>query len=125
MGRFATTLTLKVPAEKLLKKLKENRQMHEENYQKALVEFKEKAITALKRRACLLEGDRAVLIPKIFQFDLPIPVNYVSAYDEVVEKLEFSEQKEVEVSGEQYRAWVNDEWDWSHSFASSTMWYNK
>jgi hypothetical protein len=128
MGRFATSLTLKVPTEKLLTKLKHNRSLHEGNYFKALEAFKIDATKALLDRGNSIKNDpvgEARDYSKTFHFNIPIPVSYVSAYDEVIEMLEFSEQQEVEISGDQYRAWVEDKWDWSHTFENSTMWYNK
>ena len=123
MGRFATDLTLTVPAARLLDALKDNRIQHKKDYREALEKFKETSILELEARAHYIKEGEFTTFDRTFHFDVPIPVDYTSSYDEVIEMLEFSEQEEIEVTGSQYRAWVKDNWDWSHNFASNTLSY--
>jgi len=122
--RFATNLTLKVPTSKLLATLKENKERHEKNYQEALTKFKKEALTLLAERMNAVSNGAVKDWSRVFQFNLPIPVSYVDAYDEVIKMLEFSGQGEIDITGDQYRAWVEDSWAWTHSFNESTMCYN-
>jgi hypothetical protein len=117
-------LSLEVETEKLLTTLKANRATHQERYQAALTVFKEKAATELRNRANDLENGRLDEAPEgTFHFQLPTPVSYISEYDGVIEMLEFSEQKFINITGQQYEAWVKDQWHWTHAFAMSTMDY--
>ena len=120
--RFATNIKLNVPARKLLITLKENRKKHLKNYRIAVKLFKSQCLSLLESRVSSLKEDQ-IDINYLLHFDLPVPISYVQAYDEVIKMLEFSEQQEVEIDSNQYRAWVEDQWDWSNSFGTSTLSY--
>lgn len=123
MGRFATHIKLNVSSKKLLTTLKENREKHLQNYKTAVDLFKGQSLSLLESRISALKENQIKDLSQVLCFNLPVPVSYVQAYDEVIKMLEFSEQQEVEIDGNQYRAWVEDQWDWSHSFGASTLSY--
>lgn len=121
--RFANSLSLKVKTEKLLKTLKHNRENHDTDYKEAVAQFLTQSVSMLEDRANAVKSRKIRNLHEVFQFNLPVPVSYIEAYDEVIKMLEYSEQEEIEISGDQYRAWVEDKWDWSRQFEAATLSY--
>ena len=125
MGRFNEEFTVTVSVFELLNKLEANRKIHEANYNEAIKKFIETSITALEKRTQDLKEGKIKDLLHLFSFRIPVPVTYTQTYDEIIGMLKFSTQKEIEITNTQYKSWVEDNWDWSHSFASNTMSYQR
>jgi len=124
MGRFDEELKIKVSVVKLLEKLETNKTVHETNYNEAMKKFVDVSVKMLEERILDLKNGKIKDFNRTFNFNVPVPVSYVSTYNEVIGMLKFSTQEEIEITSSQYRSWVEDNWDWSHNFLSNTMSYN-
>ena len=118
------TLQITVKVSKLLNILKENREKHKENYDNAVKKFLELSTNELTERLENIKQNKIEDINRILVFNLPVPVNYLSAYNEIINMLEFCAQEEIKIDSSQYNAWVEDKWDWSNHFLSNSACYN-
>ena len=108
----------------LLETLKMNRQKHALDYEEACKVFKDQAVKLLRKRAsAIVSGKLKKTSKMVQQIPLPVPESYLDAYDHVIGFLAYGEEDEIEITGEQFDAWVNDNWDWSRSFVSNTRSY--
>ena len=116
------TFVVNVPIEELIKKLKANREKHSENFEAALVVYHKKVIEVLDEA---LEAARTGKEYKTY-FNLVKPENMLDEYDEVIGMLEMSlgtTSSTIELTQDQYRNYVVDNWAWSGTFASNTLSY--
>jgi len=116
------TFVVNVPIAELIKKLKENREKHYENFETALVVYRKKVIEVLDEA---LEAARTGKEYKTY-FNLVRPENMLDEYDEVIGMLEMSlgtTSSTIELTQDQYRNYVVDNWAWSGTFASNTLSY--
>jgi len=117
------TFVVNVPIAELIKKLKENREKHYENFETALVVYRKKVIEVLD---VALEAARTGKEYKTY-FYLVRPENMLDEYDEVIGMLEMSlgtpSITTIELTQDQYRNYVLDNWSWSKLFAVNTLSY--
>ena len=116
------TFVVNVPIEELIKKLKANREKHSENFEAALVVYHKKVIEVLDEA---LEAARTGKEYKTY-FNLVKPENMLDEYDEVIGMLEMSlgtTSSTIELTQDQYRNYVLDNWSWSKLFAVNTLSY--
>lgn len=115
----------------LLHKLRENRGAHLQHYNDALEEYRKAFIDVVTLRIDDFSAARARardLEP--FEWPknaAPVPVkpeSYVSDYDRAIGLLEMTISEQIEITGDDYRCFVEDEWEWKERFRSTTMSYN-
>lgn len=125
--------TIKVSKSRLLTRLGENCVQHVQEYNEALEKYHQQCVALLKERLDLVRQvevrDGAIKEPEALAgkgwlaFSLRRPVTYESVYTQLIQMLEMDTQEEWEISGEEFRAWVNDRWDWSDDFERHTKSY--
>lgn len=103
----------------LISILEKNREKHIAAFKKGVVEYRKKAISALEKRISLAKENRKFDL----HFDLPQPVNYIKEYDRILGLLAMTSSSEVEISAQEYSAYVLDEWSWRSSFFANTVAY--
>lgn len=124
--RFADSLNITVSKTKLLDVLRSNMSAHVSTFEIARKEYLERCKKCMKETIKDIEEgmyNDSNKLQEVLYFSLPAPTSYESAYTEVISMLEFCDDEEVEITGNQYRAWVKDEWDWTGTFIASTMNY--
>ena len=120
--------TIMVGIHPLVKKLKENKAKHVEAHNKACDGFRETACNKLLKRAEQVKnGDTVNLI-----FNISAPVSHEKDYSEIIGMLEFSLATAGEVHGpnptveldkEQYRNYIQDQWNWTHQWGTAVSGY--
>lgn len=111
-------LTTTVPKDTLLTKLRANRATHAKIVEEAKVGYIEKAKKALAARMEELASGKITAL----HFDLVMPQDYTKEYDTVIGMIEATTQAEITLSVEEYRMFVEDEWEWlGHFLASNTL----
>jgi len=125
MGMYTVRdLDIEVPRAELLTALISNRARHVETYALAVVKYKEVCIQQLNERLTVIKNDDCEMdIRKMLQFEDPAPVSYEGAYKMLIDMLEMSTQENIEITGQQFAAWVQDKWDWTDAFNSFTVSY--
>ncbi len=118
----ATMRESRVPKEGLLKKIKENRRKHVEEYEESVQGYKEAALQAideatqqLKRRVGELKEGQVVRLHAV-QFNLQVPENHSKDYDRAIAMLEMSIDNEITIKADEFSRYVMDDWEWKEDF---------
>mgnify|MGYP003496371332 CR=1 FL=1 len=101
--------TIKVSVDNLLAILRENRTKHIEDFKEAYELFRGEYIETLE--AMIADVEEEGLPPKM-QIDLLKPVSYEQDYTQIIEMLEMSVDKEIEITATEFQAYVKDKWSW-------------
>ncbi|WP_345969617.1 hypothetical protein WCX72_09840 [Sulfurimonas sp. HSL1-6] len=102
--------TVKVDKDNLLKVLRENREKHQVEFDQLWGEFQTKIKDEITRISMIDEYDDVPSIQAIK------PESFVKDYDEVIGMLEFSTDTEFDITQEEYKKYVLNEWDWKRTF---------
>lgn len=113
--------TIKVEKNRLLNKVRENREKH-------IVEFKEAITVYRKELISRLEQELSRLKQNDVNFDysrirLEVPVSYVAEYDRVISQLEWHADDFVELTTNQVDQYINDNWSWTGGFVNTANFY--
>lgn len=110
--------TVKVKRSDLIEKIKENKKKHIEEYEKAVIAYKEEALKQLKKLTEKANDGKMNL-----KLDLITPVNVSEDYDKIVEMFEWEVEDVVELSQDEFIQFVQDESDFSVSAKLSNTAY--
>lgn len=114
----------KVDKIELLDNLKRNRDKHLEEYQTAMIGWKEAVVKKMAAELKRLEGTDEE--PDLnFLSDLPKPVSYEKSYTEAMEVLEWENESLVVLNWQQMSQWARDEWGWSKTFLRTNAGYTQ
>ena len=119
LSRGGPELSLKYSVADLLVRLRENREQHIANFEKAMVVYREKMIEVLKKKLSAAKKNEDVE----HSINLPRPKNYADYYDEAIEMLDMCNDKEITLDRELFNQLVRDEWDWSRDYAGTSLSY--
>jgi len=112
---------IKVEKEKLLTKLKDNREEHKKLVEKAKIGFKKQVKEKLEELLKKVDQDKKINLHELNEFDQPI--DKTEEYDRAIEMLEMSVDKVVVVSQNEFKCFIQDDWSWSREMAFSNMKY--
>ena len=130
--------TFKALPETLIPTIEANREKHLKEYREASYIYEQKKAVLdgfLKDFEQRLKEEAADLADRLgtevkpnvgdaLYFNLPKPQSHVEHYDTVLTMLRHADPGEPwEVSGEEARAWLEDDWEWSRQFASTVSQY--
>lgn len=108
-----------VKKETLLRKIKENLKKHMKDYKEAMKGYKKEAIIVLNKMLVDVRKGK-----KINSFlELKTPEHHKNDYERVIGMLEMHEGELIELSDQDYRIYLMDQWDWKHSFDMNTKSY--
>ena len=111
-----------VQRDKLLEKLKENREKHKTEFEEASTKWREEATEALRKAADDAEAGKEIDLYPLNK--LPKPVSYIGSYDEAILRVEMETRDELVLTEKQFAAWANDNWQWRDAFVGTTSLYN-
>jgi hypothetical protein len=95
---------IKVNKTELINKIKENKKNHIEEYNKAVIAYKEEALRQLNDLTQKVNnGDLSI------QLDLVSPVNNSDNYEKIIEMFEWEVEKVVELEQQEFIEYVQDE----------------
>lgn len=105
----------------LQKTLLDNKKKHVELFEEATHDYKEKTI---KEAEEFLEEIKADPLKKNGFRPGGAPKSYESDYDRAIEMLEWETDSQIRLSEDDFRRYVQDDWDWkdhfNHSYLMST-----
>lgn len=109
-----------VTKETLISIMKANRAKHVDIYEQAVVKYREQAIVELtKQLVRAKEGKKFSLnFPQLTK-----PVSFVKEYDNTIGLLEMSLASVVEITTDEYKRFIKDEWNWKNMFNTSNSKY--
>lgn len=112
---------IRVSKAKLIETLTQNRSNHRKIFEEALEGYRRTVITELERR---LEDAKANKKVSLY-IQLTQPVDQTKDYDRVLGMLNLSLDTEIELSEQDFAAYVMDDWGWKKQFITSNAFYSK
>jgi len=121
MHRLNVSMTTTVDRNKLIITLRNNRDKHAEIVKEAHAGYLDAAKRAVEKCSAALAKGEIVSLQK---FALTVPVDYRSAYDTVITMLEWSTDEKIVLQADEFRQFVQDQWDWKDGFINSNAGYS-
>jgi hypothetical protein len=116
-------MEIKAKKDEVLKALRANRETHAKIVSEAKAGYADKAAALLREKLALVEASKGAFVEALV-FSIPLPKDHTKAYDVVIKMLELSTSDEVELTAEQVRHFVMDDWDWKDAFIGSNKMYS-
>lgn len=132
----------------LVETLKKNRSSHIEQFDEAMLGYKELALLKIEEAFVGLEdrlryrkeeittkiksftaetagnfSDYLVILEQVV-VNLKLPVSYADAYDAAIDMATFDTREELELSGAEFQCFCRNVWDWTYEFANTTNMYS-
>ena len=118
-----SSMTIKANVQEVLKALRENRSKHKQIVDEAKAGYSEKAAELLKRKLDEVMASSGRFVEPL-KFSIPLPVDQTKAYDVAIKMLELSQELLIELTADQVRYFVLDDWDWKGEFIGSNKMYS-
>ena len=118
-GRSEGGTRVTVKKETLLAALKKNRDGHRKVFLKAQEGFRRLCIEHLDKMLASAKAGKAFAT----SIGLIAPQDHTKEYDVNIQMLEMSEDKKLVISEEQFRHFVQDDWDWRNDFLINSAQY--
>lgn len=109
----------------LLRKLRENREKHLRDFERAKEGYKEAALLALQKKLEIFSqfnGDSKE-VPNLDFGKCPRPVCFIKDYDRAIGMLELHAEDKLILDMEAYQRFIEDSWDWKDTFHRSSSSY--
>ncbi len=112
-----------VKRDELLAKLRENREKHIGEHREAMDGWREQCFTYANNCKDALESDKW----REFQWGHApqAPQSFAQAYNDSIGFFEMATETEIELNGQQFKAFVRDDWQWKGIHAANLMNYSK
>lgn len=107
---------------KLLERLKENRKKHSAIVEEAQAGY---LVFAIKKANEALAALKEKKMVSLQSFTLQLPEDYTSAYDTVIQMLEWSTDEVITLGADEFRQLVEDRWDWREGFYARNAFYSQ
>ncbi len=113
--------TVTVKKDKLLRHLQQNREFHKKEYVELHDNWEKKVVETLERALFNAKKDA------VFEtnFNVPEPQSFIKEYDTAIEQLEWTEETEIILDLQEFKRFIQDEWDWKHHFDATKAFYLK
>lgn len=113
-------LSVKIPRAALLDRLRENKEQHEIDFREAYEGYTLLVVKELEDKlARVREGQ-----PIEQYVRNNAPVNYTSEYADAIDMLEMATDTEIELSQQQFRQYVKDDWGWKQQWSLENAGYS-
>jgi len=110
-----------VKKDALLETLRVNRAEHIELYDKAMVEYRKRAVEELDRRLKEARDGGAISLV----ISLPVPERHLDDYDRAIAMVEWSIADEIELSEYDFASYVLNQWSWLKSWTQNSLGYTQ
>ena len=112
----------------LLRAVAANREQHRSAFEIALNGFlaesqRELASLVEKVRNRDVRAAKSPFTTRGIYIDLPLPEDHTADYDRVLRMLAMSVDENIELSGQEFRSYVMDDWDWKEQWSASNSLY--
>lgn len=112
--------SINVNKDELIAIMKENRKAHHDIVVEAQAGFLARVIERLDEMLKLAASGKKIDI----NVGLTMPVDMTDEYDTVIGMLELDINPSVELDKQQYKNWVQDDWNWSKQFTTTNAYYS-
>jgi hypothetical protein len=113
-------MNIKAKKDEVLAKLRENLELHKKIVAEAKAGYIKAAQEALMARVGELKEGKVVGLG----FDLRVPQDHSSVYNTAITMLQMHQEHEVEMTPDQVRHLILDEWEWKQDFIGSNALYS-
>lgn len=111
--------TVTVKREELLNVVRSNRERHREIFLRAQEEFRKRAVEELEKRLADARNGK--------HFDQHLgmiePVDRTDDYDRIISMLEMTVNHEIDLTQDEYAAYVMDDWSWKRQWVHANSSY--
>lgn len=114
--------TVRVSKSMLLSKLEQNRRTHNADFEIAFSRFSEIVKSNLEARLASLRDGNTVTQETLY-INLTMPVNYDSEYARAMQMLDWELGDEVELTEQEFKQYVQDDWGWKGAVIMSNEFY--
>jgi hypothetical protein len=114
-----TELTVTIDKADLLDRLKKNREKHAQEYQTAFEGYVLVVTQELEEKLAKIKAGEAVETYSVHT----APVDHTSEYDDLIDMLEMADDKQMELTQQQFRQYARDDWGWKQTWATENMTY--
>jgi hypothetical protein len=111
---------IRVEKKQLISDLKKNRSKHRAIFEQAVEGYRNLAVQQLTDHVKRIQKGKLVEV----YVRLPLPEDHTRDYDRVIQMLERSLDETVFLSEADFRAYVQDDWDWKRAFLTSNATYS-
>lgn len=118
--RVLSEMRITAMKDEVLAALKNNRAQHKLIVEEARKGYVEKAYKALAAKIDKLKEGKIVSLG----FSLHMPQDYTNVYDTAIKMMEMHQGTTIELTSEQVRSLIQDEWDWSRHFLMANSAYS-
>ena len=118
---YRNGLKMNFPVKELIAKLKTNREEHAEIVTEAKKFYLTALAEELKEKLARLESGEKIKPNS----KLPVPGDNLEEYDTAISMLEFTTDKQIELTQDQYHCYVEDEWEWQKNFLETAANYSQ
>ena len=108
--------SVKVKKSELLEKIKSNHLTHKQAYEEAFEGYKKTMQNILEIQLDLVKKGAVI---RVEVFSIPVPQDHSADYERAVMMLEMSVADKLDVSEEDFRMYVMDDWGWKRAFADT------
>lgn len=122
--RSTNMINIKMRKEEILSALRVNLTNQKLKQAAAEAKWREQFAQRLEETlAAIKQGNSIPLDVKQIVADLERPANVIQVYTDVIEMLEAHMDDYFELSGEQFKMWIKDRWDWRERWTVSNSKY--
>jgi hypothetical protein len=115
--------TVVIEKSRLLERLKQNRETHKAAFEQAWEGFRERAIQNFEQRLKAAKDARRGQQIELW-VNLDVPREHTADYDTAIEMLEWHTEDEIELTYDDFRHYVQDEWHWKGEFVALSAAYS-
>lgn len=109
-----------VDTDKVLERLRENRQNHRAIFEEALEGYRKSVIETLEQQLARAKGGKK--INAYIQFQQP--EDHTTDYDRIIAMLELGNETEIELNERDFAQYMLDDWGWQEQFLTSNRMYS-
>lgn len=114
-------LSITANKKEILVTLRKNREEHQSIVKEARVVYAKKAEAAIMKKLDALRSGKIVSLA----FQLTAPLDYTTVYDTAIRALELHTGETINLSADQVRNLIDDQWDWTQNFTASNRLYSE
>lgn len=111
--------TITVSKDDLLTTLKANLEEHQNTFDRAQEQYRQRIIEALDRRLQDARDGKRIST----YINLPEPVNYTEEYRTAIAMVEWAVGDTVDLTQRDFERYVLNKWEWTANFAANTTMY--
>lgn len=117
--------TIRVEKQKLLDALHKNKDKHVLEYTESLKGYREEVLKKLSNKVKEIKKTEDKELPGVnLYLSLAVPESHEGEYKVAIDMLEWSIDSHVDLTQQDFKSYILDEWSWKESFTRTAMMYN-